>query len=389
MPRMPAAWAMAGLVLMTSVSLYPSVDLSLSRPKLYGLILGFYVFALAVRYADSAARRELLARLLIAGGVGVALVGIVGTSWSVGKFPQLDAIYGRLPRVITSVQTSFSNQSGIHPNEIGGAIALLLPVALSLALFSSGARVRYLSLAATGFMGLVLLLTASRSALAGVLLAGLLLVVVRWRRLAFGLPLVAAGIAAGVFKIGPSKVAESLLALDTATGSSGLGRLEVWDRAWSMIQDFPFTGIGLNTFPLILDTLYPLFSVGPDAQVPHAHNLFLQTAVDLGVLGLVCFVALLVLSAVAVVRGFRKEPAFAAGIGAGLLAHVVYSLTDAVALGAKPGVFLWAMLGGAIALTVRPAPRPGGWQWTQWALFSLACALGVVIALTGIRMFPM
>ena len=33
------------------------------------------------------------------------------------------------------------------------------------------------------------------------------------------------------------------------------------------------------------------------------------------------------------------------GLGGGLLAHLLYGLTDAVALGAKPGVLFWMLLG--------------------------------------------
>ncbi|MBV8087915.1 MAG: O-antigen ligase family protein [Chloroflexi bacterium] len=386
---MPVPWALTGMALMASVSLYPSVDLSLSRPKLYGLILGFYVLAFTVEHARTLRRRRWLAVLLAAGGGATALAGLVGTNWSVGKFPQLDAMYARLPHAITSIQNSFNrSDSGINPNEIGGTLALLLPVALGLALFGSRPKLRWPAVAASVFMGLVLMLTASRSGLLGAAAAVLLLLVLRWRRFAFGLPLIGAGVAAGILEIGPSRIAQSLLALDTATGSSGLGRLEVWDRAWSMIQDFPFTGIGLNTFPLILDTLYPLFSVGPDAQVAHAHDLFLQTAVDLGVLGLVCFLSLLLVAAYSLVRS-RGELAFAAGVGAGLLGHLMFSVTDAVALGAKPGVFLWAMLGGAVALNAGRPTKASAWQWAQWVLFALACGLGVFIALTGLTMFPL
>ena len=33
------------------------------------------------------------------------------------------------------------------------------------------------------------------------------------------------------------------------------------------------------------------------------------------------------------------------GLGGGLLAHMLYGLTDAVALGAKPGFMFWMLLG--------------------------------------------
>ena len=39
--------------------------------------------------------------------------------------------------------------------------------------------------------------------------------------------------------------------------------------------------------------MYPYFLLGPEAQVPHAHNNSLQVAVDLGIPGLVAYLALL------------------------------------------------------------------------------------------------
>jgi hypothetical protein len=42
--------------------------------------------------------------------------------------------------------------------------------------------------------------------------------------------------------------------------------------------------------------------------------------------------------------------ATAAGIGAGLLALLVFGITDTVALGAKPGIFFWALLSLDVAL---------------------------------------
>jgi predicted lipid-binding transport protein (Tim44 family) len=38
------------------------------------------------------------------------------------------------------------------------------------------------------------------------------------------------------------------------------------------------------------------------------------------------------------------------GLGGGLLAHLLYGLTDAVSLGAKPGILFWILLGLITAL---------------------------------------
>ena len=120
------------------------------------------------------------------------------------------------------------------------------------------------------------------------------------------------------------------------------------------IQDFPYTGCGLGTFRRVVHILYPLFLVAPDVDIGHAHNLFLQVALDLGVPGLIAYVALLVIAAAMCWQVYHQragpERALALGLGGGLLAQHVYGLTDAVALGAKHGVALWMLLGLVVAL---------------------------------------
>ena len=37
-------------------------------------------------------------------------------------------------------------------------------------------------------------------------------------------------------------------------------RIELWSRAISMIEDFPFTGIGMNNFRRVMPVMYPVFS---------------------------------------------------------------------------------------------------------------------------------
>jgi putative inorganic carbon (HCO3(-)) transporter len=152
-----------------------------------------------------------------------------------------------------------------------------------------------------------------------------------------------------------------------ATFSPSLSdRAEIWSRAIYGIQDFSLTGMGLGTFRYIMPVLYPLFTVSPEADLGHAHNEWLQAGVDVGLLGLIAFVALQGLALVLAYRAFRQPaPALLrwlmAGVLAGLVAHTVFGLTDAVALGAKPGVFFWLLLALTAAvwqLLTRPHPPP-------------------------------
>jgi O-antigen ligase len=94
-----------------------------------------------------------------------------------------------------------------------------------------------------------------------------------------------------------------------------------------------------------------------ETQVTHAHNELLQVAVDMGIPGLVGYVALLTTFAVTVWRAYhalndRWLRALIMGLACGMLAHQVFGLTDAFLLGTKPGVVMWVFMGLIAALYV-------------------------------------
>jgi putative inorganic carbon (hco3(-)) transporter len=124
-------------------------------------------------------------------------------------------------------------------------------------------------------------------------------------------------------------------------------RRELWPWAITAIGDFPFTGTGLGSFRHVAFRLYPL-SIDPRYDISHAHNIFLQTALDVGIPGLIIYLALLLVAAVVGWRVARRNYTFqpvALGLLAGLAAFHVYGLADAIALGAKPGLILWMFFG--------------------------------------------
>ncbi|MEK7217087.1 MAG: hypothetical protein AAB289_16000, partial [Chloroflexota bacterium] len=98
--RSAADWPLLVLLLMTCVSLFVSADLGRSLTRLYGLILGFYVFTAVIEHIRTPqAVRPLTLGLLLSGGE-IALVGLVGTQWATEKLPFLAPIYERLPRIV-------------------------------------------------------------------------------------------------------------------------------------------------------------------------------------------------------------------------------------------------------------------------------------------------
>ena len=100
------------------------------------------------------------------------------------------------------------------------------------------------------------------------------LIPLRWRWGWLAALLAAAAGAVTIWRIGPQQAAELVIASKALGGAEQ--RLEIWSRGLHMLQDFPFTGIGMGAFRQVANLLYPFFLIGPDAEIPHAHNIFLQ-----------------------------------------------------------------------------------------------------------------
>lgn len=371
--RTPLDWPILFLLVMLPISLVVSADVDRSLPKFFGLLWNIGVYYAIVNYVRSERQAGWIAAGLTAAFVGVALVGLLGTGWvTSGKFVP-DQVYARLPHLLTDIPGTV--QGLIHPNEAGGTLALGVPFLVVLLVARCAPRVASAAhsrltrligfLAGRGivfplaFVSGVLVLTQSRSALFGVVLAIAAFVAIRWRRTRW----VFAGLAVVAILLAVTHDLSGVTSILLGGGGSGgavgeldfAGRAEVWSRALYAMQDFPFTGVGLNMFDPVIKVLYPLFLVSPDAQLTHAHDIYLQVAMDLGVPGLVAYLGLLTAfgyicwdvyahSASALAR------ALAVGLGLGVLAHQVFGLTDAITLGAKPGILLWAMLALAASL---------------------------------------
>jgi putative inorganic carbon (HCO3(-)) transporter len=212
--------------------------------------------------------------------------------------------------------------------------------------------------AVTHFLTTDLLITQSRSALLGFGISLFLIFAIalrRWKWLLLGalaLTVLASGLL--VTKVGSEQITGLLFGqvgvADVNVLNALDSRLEIWSRAIYGIQDFAFTGMGMNNFRRVVHILYPLFLLPPDTDIAHAHNHLLQTALDLGLPGLIAYLAIWFGAATMLWQTWQNathdmSKIFVVGFAASLLAYFVYGMIDAVALGAKPGFLFWVLLG--------------------------------------------
>jgi putative inorganic carbon (HCO3(-)) transporter len=379
--RTAVDWPVLALILWLPVAVWASADRNMTLPALYRLIAGIALFYALVNWASSWSRLAIAAALLVLIGVGLATLALfAATNWGSPKLFNAAPILARL-----QAHGQALIPEGINANVLAGGLALMVPVAAALLLARLGgsaltaALLRLLVALSLLWMMAILLLTQSRGAFLAVAVALAVMAALRWPLLRVLFPLSGLAVVLLLARGGAGqwqRVADAVFSTGTVTSLSE--RQEVWSRAIYMIQDFPYTGIGLGTFDRVQPLLYPFFLTSGEAH--HAHNLFLQVAVDLGLPGLIAYLALLIGtlyttwhawqranphppspdrrlgegSGVRPDRGLGQGSGVRSSLSLGLLGSqvtlLVHGLLDATAWANKLAVIPWFVLGLAVAL---------------------------------------
>ena len=357
--RTPLDWPLGILLLLGIASLAMTGFPDATHEAFVYLVSGVTMLAAMAGWGTSPRRLGLALGAL--GVLGLALIALS---------PLTARVLEMWPQAPGELRSLFELGSGaINPNILGGAIALLAPLALALAVGGPAlARGTFARIAAgLLFIGLCAAAarTGARGASVGIAAGSVLTLVLTSHRFVWLIPIGVAATAVGTFGFGrPALKAWASLA-DASMGD----RLAIWSRAISLLRAFPFTGVGMGAFGQSADILYPFLRVGPHAPISHAHNLFLQVGVDLGLPGLVAYLVLLGLSvwmAADVLRqgstGWLGQPVrrsrthwrwthpLAIGLLGSQAALVAHGLLDAAAWGVKPALLAWATWGLMAAL---------------------------------------
>jgi hypothetical protein len=147
------------------------------------------------------------------------------------------------------------------------------------------------------------------------------------------------------------------------------GRIAAWKVAWHGFETQPVGGLGAGTFGEYW-TQHRQITM----NIQDAHNLYVETLFELGVVGLV-FVAGLILIPFAGLLRARRTPAV--GALAALVAFAVASFADWH--WELAGVTLCAVLCGGAALAVRREPGGPG----RWSLVPLVAAMALLVLSLG------
>ena len=175
-----------------------------------------------------------------------------------------------------------------NPNMLGEYLILIIPVAFAMLIGRGEGMRRTSAFVSLGIMGSCLILTWSRGAWLGLMLAVVVMMFMWHSR---SLWLVFAGIISLPFL--PSVLPQSIIGRFTSIGnlsdSSTSYRVHIWHATVNMIKDNVWSGIGIGEGAW--NRLYPLYTFMGVEAAPHSHNLYLQIWLELGLFGLLTFAA--------------------------------------------------------------------------------------------------
>jgi putative inorganic carbon (HCO3(-)) transporter len=355
----PADWPLLALLLLLPVGLWASADPAVTYPRTDALVA-----AAALFWVVAAQRNQPWLRasgwLLLLAGLGLAVAVFAATTFP-AKLPWVQIDISALQ---ARVNVPFLQPDRFNPNLSGSLMALFLAPALVLALAGDGLGQRLTAAAVSVLLGLLLLLSQSRGAWLGVLMAIPVLTILANRRwLWLWAPLALAGLGAAL-AFGDRLDVAALMggSVSGDVVSTLQGRLEVWSRALYLMQDFPFTGVGLGMPEPVIKLLYPLFLVGPDSEWIHVHNTFLQIGSEMGIPGLIAFVAMLLAVAAVLVRQAANPQAgvyrgLSLALLGSLIVFVVHGQVDAPLASPKLTVLYFGLMGLMAAVATREKPE--------------------------------
>ncbi|MEI2608257.1 MAG: O-antigen ligase family protein [Candidatus Promineifilaceae bacterium] len=348
-------------LLLALISFWLSPLPEMSLPRLLNLVGGVWGFYALCAWLTTPQRLTLFLGGMSLFGLVLALVGFVTVHWPERYVFDLRPLTNYLPHL--------SGDFSLNHNAMSGMLLVLGPMAWGMARQMNERRYRWLFGLAGGMMAFLLVLTQSRNAwmtLVVIAAAYWLWGRVRfaWVGLAFAL-LLFLPFSLNLWPDTILNLAQNRLdILDAATKTglpttqSWLSRLEIWSVALQTIHDYPVWGTGLSTFVPISRANYVFSITPPTFDFSHAHNLFLQTGVNLGLAGVLVVAGLWL----AVLAGlWRPKPATAlappnwmAIIGATCAGYLWFNLFDMLALEQRQGIVIWALLAVATRLSHAP-----------------------------------
>jgi len=342
---------------LAAISFLVAAEQSWALRKILFLFSWLPLYFLTAYFINSEKRARDLIRVLLSGALILATIGLVQFSaqfiskrdavvsfWLNSIAPLFSgASLAKLVQVNNSWLVEVSGQVyfrvvGLFPDPHMMSFYLGMALPFCLALFFFEEKHKKMAGAAFLLVGLAIFLTFSRGGYLGVL-ASIIFFLVAMRgslQLRDKKFLVAVGLLLMVIALFFSPVIGRFSSIFSLEDGSNLGRLQIWQDSLSLAGDNLLLGVGLGNYS---------FGMGFAQDYRNAmtsHNLYLDLLAELGIFGLLSWLALMTTSLLVAWRNRFKSPVLASGVGGALVYFSVHSFFETAIF--NPTVFAFLMI---------------------------------------------
>ena len=337
------------------VNLWASPDFDGSLMRTYPLIGAIALYWAVAALHDQPRLLRLGVPLLV---VGVSIISVLIVLWTPITRQPFAAYHSQ---IVSMIPGGGATPWGTRPNPnlSAGILVVFWAPMVAVLIFGRNILTRLLAIPPILTIPLIAFLGTSRGALMGIAAAFAFIVLYLIRHKPILLSLVA-GTMIGLGAFGAMRLLTTNIEEAASGGVNQLyslsGRVELWSRAQYMIQDFSFTGVGLNRVEPTVRTFYPLFTIAPNSVFGHFHNLFLQIAGESGIPMLIAYLTILLALFVIAIRRLRDEnlasPLFQVGLIGFLITYVVHGQVDVIVFSPLAATIIWALFGLVMATSL-------------------------------------
>lgn len=241
------------------------------------------------------------------------------------------------PGIVTRVFSFFEN-----PNVLAEYLIMIIPISIALFWNSKKGYKKLIFLFCTIALIAGLGLTYSRGGWIGFIFGAFIFILLVEKKLLIALiPLVLL-----IIPLLPSTILDRFRSILDFADSSNSSRFGIWLVAFEIIKDNWVAGVGLGSNPFM--HAYRAYTKGGYAYY-HAHNTYIETAVEMGLAGLIVLLTLLVVIYRYSIRKLinkdnRWLEVAIGGILSGLSAVLVHSLVDDLFFMPKTIITFWTLV---------------------------------------------
>lgn len=343
--RTPFDEIIALLVILSAASISASPDRAFSFYNYYHL-MGRYIliYYLLINNLNSLPQVQRLVWSVMVSALLVTFYGfyqyvhgvdISTFQWVDGEqFPDLKV------RIFSTLQ---------NPNLLAGFLVVVMSLAVGQGLYADSVGNKLLLFALVVVLGICLVLTYSRGAWLSIVVVAAFCGRFYNRKvlwLFLIIPLVAF--------FCHDAVMERLISIFNPTDTSSTLRIALWESTIAMILDKPVLGIGWGAYWLVYPD-YDFFLNNPAARIVHAHNMYLHIAAEIGIPGLLAFLAVIyghTKKAVDILShtNNRRIAGLMLGIVAAVLGLAVNGFTDYIMFNIQMSMLFWVL--NAVIITI-------------------------------------